>query len=93
MMFSQCLWRPCVRTPGAEILVKRTLILLNLSISRRKDVFAMADWLRSELESLGATVEKRPLGKQMLDGVELDLPPALLGQLGNDPKKVCYVFP
>ncbi|KAG7535894.1 hypothetical protein FFLO_03640 [Filobasidium floriforme] len=55
--------------------------------ARRKDVFAMADWLKAELESLGATVEKRPLGKQMLDGVELDLPPALLGQLGTDPKK------
>ena len=71
--------------------MKAYLVSLNLSISRRKDVFAMADWLKAELESLGATVEKRPLGKQMLDGVELDLPPALLGQLGNDPKKVCYV--
>lgn len=58
--------------------------------SRRKDVFAMADWLAAELENLGATIEKRPLGKQMLDGVELDLPPALLGVLGNDPKKVCF---
>ena len=48
----------------------------------------MADWLAAELEGLGATVEKRPLGKQVLDGEELELPPALLGQLGNDPKKV-----
>jgi Cys-Gly metallodipeptidase DUG1 len=52
----------------------------------------MADWLANELESLGATVEKRPLGKQELDGVELDLPPALLGQLGNDPNKVSVLF-
>lgn len=28
-----------------------------------------------------------PLGKQVLDGQELDLPPALVGSLGNDPKK------
>jgi hypothetical protein len=56
--------------------------------SRRKDVFAMADFLAAELESLGATVDKKPLGKQVLDGVELELPPALLAQLGNDPAKV-----
>ncbi|GEM09802.1 glutamate carboxypeptidase [Rhodotorula toruloides] len=28
-----------------------------------------------------------PLGKQVLDGQELDLPPALVGSLGKDPKK------
>lgn len=48
----------------------------------------MAEWLKKELESLGAHVETRDLGKQVLDGQELDLPPALLAQLGNDPSKV-----
>lgn len=48
----------------------------------------MGDWLAAKLESLGVKVEKRPLGKQMLEGQELDLPAALLGELGNDPNKV-----
>jgi hypothetical protein len=47
----------------------------------------MAEWLAGQLESLGAQVERAPLGKQTLDGQELDLPPALLGSYGNDPKK------
>lgn len=49
----------------------------------------MAEWLSEKLQSLGVKVESRPLGKQMLEGQELDLPPALLGELGNDPNKVC----
>ncbi|GHJ85713.1 hypothetical protein NliqN6_2115 [Naganishia liquefaciens] len=53
----------------------------------RPDVHRMGDWLASKLESLGVKVEKRPLGKQILEGQELDLPSALLGELGNDPKK------
>lgn len=52
----------------------------------------MAEWLSEKLQSLGVKVESRPLGKQMLEGQELDLPPALLGELGNDPNKVCSVF-
>jgi hypothetical protein len=50
----------------------------------------MGDWLAAKLESLGVKVEKRPLGKQMLEGQELDLPAALLGELGNDPNKVRF---
>ena len=53
-----------------------------------------------ELESLGAQVElaDNPLGKQKLpDGSEIQLPPILLGTLGNDPKKhtvsaSCIIF-
>jgi Cys-Gly metallodipeptidase DUG1 len=48
----------------------------------------MGDWLAGKLESLGVKVEKRPLGKQVLEGQELDLPAALLGELGDDPNKV-----
>jgi Cys-Gly metallodipeptidase DUG1 len=54
----------------------------------RPEVHRMGDWLAAKLESLGVKVEKRPLGKQMLEGQELDLPAALLGELGNDPNKV-----
>jgi hypothetical protein len=47
----------------------------------------MGEWLAGQLESLGATVERVPLGKQTLEGQELDLPPALMGSYGSDPKK------
>lgn len=49
----------------------------------------MGAWLAKHLRELGAQVELRPLGKQVLDGQEIDLPPAVLGSLGNDPNKVC----
>jgi hypothetical protein len=47
----------------------------------------MADFLVGELEALGVSVTKVDLGKHLLDGAELQLPPALLGKLGDDPKK------
>ena len=53
----------------------------------RKHCFEMADWLLGELKSLGATAELKPLGKQSLDGQEIELPPVILGDLGKDPKK------
>ncbi|KAF8309686.1 CNDP dipeptidase [Clavulina sp. PMI_390] len=53
----------------------------------RKHVFAMADFLVGELEALGVAVTKVDLGKHVMDGEELQLPPALLGKLGEDPKK------
>jgi hypothetical protein len=55
--------------------------------SYRQHVFAMADFLAGELESLGVSVTTVDLGKQVLDGEEIQLPPALLGRLGDDPKK------
>ncbi|KAI3477706.1 hypothetical protein L1887_60525 [Cichorium endivia] len=53
----------------------------------RKHCFEMADWLLAELKQLGATAELKPLGKQVLDGQEIELPPVILGDLGKDPKK------
>lgn len=47
----------------------------------------MADFIKAELEALGVTVRLVPLGKQVLDGQEIDLPPAILASIGNDPKK------
>ncbi|CAG7850464.1 Cys-Gly metallodipeptidase dug1; AltName: Full=GSH degradosomal complex subunit DUG1 [Serendipita indica DSM 11827] len=55
--------------------------------SYRKHVFEMADFLKSELEALGVKVKLVPLGKQVLDGQEIDLPPAILGEIGNDKSK------
>lgn len=47
----------------------------------------MADFIKCELEALGVTVRLVPLGKQLLDGQSIDLPPAILASIGNDPKK------
>ncbi|KLO15516.1 CNDP dipeptidase [Schizopora paradoxa] len=61
--------------------------------SYRKHVFEMATFLEGELQAVGAQVKRVPLGKQVLDGQEIDLPPALLASIGNDPKKktiLCY---
>ena len=53
---------------------------------RRKDVFRMGDFLASELERLGAEVEKRPLGKQP-GKPELELPPVVIARYGRDKSK------
>lgn len=46
----------------------------------------MGEFLVKELNALGASVEKRELGKQP-DIPELDLPPVILARYGSDPKK------
>ncbi|KAL5520720.1 hypothetical protein ACEPAF_2722 [Sanghuangporus sanghuang] len=61
--------------------------------SYRPDVFRMAEFLEKQLKSVGCEVRPVPLGKQVLDGQEIDLPPALLASIGNDPSKktiLCY---
>ncbi|KAK6329772.1 Cys-Gly metallodipeptidase [Orbilia brochopaga] len=51
---------------------------------RRPDVVKMAEWLKSELEALGASVSFYLPGEQ---SPGLDLPPILLGRYGSDPAK------
>ena len=53
-----------------------------------KDVERMADFMVEQLTSVGVTAEKRPIGTHKLDGKEVDLPPAVIGHIGNDSKKV-----
>ncbi|KZT21836.1 CNDP dipeptidase [Neolentinus lepideus HHB14362 ss-1] len=55
--------------------------------AHREDVVKMAHYLNSQLISLGVTTELRDLGKHVMDGQELSLPPAILGRIGDDPKK------
>jgi Cys-Gly metallodipeptidase DUG1 len=66
-------------------------VLLRRSVSGdasyRQHVFDMATFLKSELESLGVKVTLVELGKQILDGQEVQLPPAILGEIGNDKSK------
>ena len=47
----------------------------------------MAEFVVKELESLGVNVRKVDLGKHTLDGQEIELPPAILGWIGDDKSK------
>lgn len=47
----------------------------------------MAHYVKEELEALGVSVKLVDLGRQILDGEDIELPPAVLGWIGNDPKK------
>lgn len=52
------------------------------------DVERMADWLVSQLTTLGVKSEKRDIGTHELAGKQVKLPSVVIGQIGNDPKKV-----
>ena len=47
----------------------------------------MGHWLEKQLKALGVTTVLKDLGGQTLQGQRLDLPPAILGKFGEDPKK------
>lgn len=47
----------------------------------------MGHWLDNELKALGVTTVFKDLGQQTLQGKRINLPPAILGKLGEDPKK------
>ncbi|EPS44675.1 hypothetical protein H072_1331 [Dactylellina haptotyla CBS 200.50] len=51
---------------------------------RRPDVVKMAEFLKAELEALGASIQYYYPGEQ---SPGLDLPPVLLGRYGSDPAK------
>lgn len=53
----------------------------------RPDVFKMGSWLQGQLDSLGVKTKLVDLGKHTMDGQELQLPPAIFGRIGDDPKK------
>ncbi|KAF5274858.1 hypothetical protein FQA39_LY07040 [Lamprigera yunnana] len=58
----------------------------------RKDTIEIMHWTAKHLRELGATIELRDMGTQILhNGKEIPLPPAILGYLGQDPgkKTVC----
>lgn len=53
----------------------------------RPDLFKMVEWTAAKLRALGAQVELAELGTQTLpDGTKLQLPKAILANLGN----VCH---
>ncbi|KAJ7127513.1 hypothetical protein C8R43DRAFT_866466, partial [Mycena crocata] len=53
----------------------------------RPAVHQMSAWLAEQLTHVGVTVRPVPLGTRVMDGQTLELPPALLGCIGDDPKK------
>ncbi|KAF9242271.1 hypothetical protein BU15DRAFT_44146 [Melanogaster broomeanus] len=55
--------------------------------SRRKETIEMGHWLEGQLKDLGVTTVLRNLGQHLMQGQLLDLPPAILGRLGEDPNK------
>ncbi|KAJ1898583.1 hypothetical protein LPJ66_002659 [Kickxella alabastrina] len=55
--------------------------------SKRGEVVRMGEWLQARWEQLGAQCKRIDPGKQILEGEELDLPPVILGQYGNDANK------
>uniref|UniRef100_F7DHN6 Carnosine dipeptidase 1 n=1 Tax=Monodelphis domestica TaxID=13616 RepID=F7DHN6_MONDO len=54
----------------------------------RQEIFKMMDIAADKLRHLGATVDSIDMGYQQLpNGQNLPIPPVLLAELGNDPKK------
>lgn len=49
----------------------------------RGDCVRMVEWMQEKLREVGASTELRDIGFQVLDGVEVKLPPVLVGSLGN----------
>lgn len=48
----------------------------------------MASWLLEQLTDLGVKAEKRAIGTHKIGDEEVALPPVVIGEIGNDPKKV-----
>jgi Cys-Gly metallodipeptidase DUG1 len=55
--------------------------------AHRQDVLHMAEWLESQLKQYGVETKSQSLGRQTLEGKDLDLPPAILGRIGDDKTK------
>lgn len=47
----------------------------------------MAKFMEDQLRDLGVKTRSEDLGTEVLDGHEIKLPPAILGKIGEDPKK------
>lgn len=55
---------------------------------KRPEIRKCCEWTLNQLRSLGATGELVEIGMQTLpDGSQIELPPLVIGNLGNDPNK------
>ncbi|KAF9011935.1 hypothetical protein BDQ17DRAFT_1272331 [Cyathus striatus] len=55
--------------------------------ARRGDVIRMAHWLEAQLKAYGVDTKLVDLGTQDIEGQTLPLPPAILGEIGDDKSK------
>ncbi|EDR10617.1 glutamate carboxypeptidase [Laccaria bicolor S238N-H82] len=55
--------------------------------THRADVVKMGEWLNTHLKAVGVSTQLVDLGKHTMDGEELNLPPAILGRIGDDKSK------
>ncbi|KAJ6473884.1 hypothetical protein C8R45DRAFT_794175, partial [Mycena sanguinolenta] len=53
----------------------------------RPRALEMSDWITAQLKAVGVTTKQVDLGTHLMDGHTLPLPPAVLGRIGDDPKK------
>ncbi|CEQ39506.1 SPOSA6832_01029, partial [Sporobolomyces salmonicolor] len=77
----------CVKVHSVRTRTVSRFVKLSPGRGNSSHVHKMGAWLEGELTKLGAEVRSVPLGKQTLEGQELELPPVLLGSYGKDPKK------
>ena len=47
----------------------------------------MGAWMQGQLEAVGVKTKSVDLGRHVMDGQDLPLPPAILGRIGEDAKK------
>ncbi|KAI3633828.1 hypothetical protein MIR68_008160 [Amoeboaphelidium protococcarum] len=68
---------------------------VSAQLCHRKDVYKMAEFIRSLLLDVDASVEYRQIGKQELEGETVDLPPVVLARYPKqkmDGKKTLLVY-
>ncbi|KAF7358639.1 CNDP dipeptidase [Mycena sanguinolenta] len=53
----------------------------------RPRVLEMSNWLNKQLKAVGVITKQVDMGKHIMDGQTLELPPVVLGRIGEDPKK------
>ncbi|KAK7059796.1 CNDP dipeptidase [Favolaschia claudopus] len=53
----------------------------------RPKVVEMSNWLNAQLQAVGVTTKQVDLGTHVMDGKTLNLPPAILGRIGEDKSK------
>ncbi|KAK7040719.1 hypothetical protein VNI00_009625 [Paramarasmius palmivorus] len=77
---------------NADVFIKRLSDAVSIkSVSSdpayRPEVIKMSHWISEQFSAVGVETQLFDLGKQTIEGNELPLPPAVLGRIGNDPKK------
>ena len=70
-----------------RVLITHIIHSVSGDASLRDEVIKMANYLKQQLTDVGCDVRAVPLGTQNINGQDIQLPPVLLGSIGNDPNK------